>query len=128
MFYSRAVVYPRSNIKAVFRAHNGTFIGLGVGAAVGGTIGAAKSECCRTANALVGAALIGAIGAVVGTALDPFFHGKSVYRSASQQSGAAPKTHEKRMKILPGPKRKMQIQTVENLPCLRDGATLQCVQ
>jgi hypothetical protein len=121
-FYSRRKVYARDNVKAVFRAHNGTLIGLGVGASTGAALGAARSDCCRGGNALISAVALGAVGAVFGTALDPFFHGKAVYRSpnyspATPQKFKTPDPNPEQNTAPPQPK----------IPCLRDGTTLQCV-
>ncbi len=117
--WSRRMVYPRDNVKAVYLAHNGTLIGMGVGAAAGAALGAAQPGCCRGANALIGAGLMAMPGMVVGTMLDPFFHGRAVYRSANDPD-TAPTTSS----IL---QERSTSQPEVQLPCLRDGVTLQCV-
>jgi hypothetical protein len=119
----RQHVYPRSNVKAVFRTHNGTLIGIGVGAGAGAAIGASRSTSYRGANALFGAVALGAVGAVVGTAADPFFHGKAVYRS-QKNSPAAP---QKPQNPAPDPNQQNAASPEPKIPCLRDGTTLQCV-
>lgn len=117
--WSRRMVYPRDNVKAVYLAHNGTLIGAGVGAAAGAALGAAKPGCCRGANALMGAGLMAMPGMVVGTMLDPFFHGRVVYRSAD-----APDAARTTSSVL---QERRASQPEVQVPCLRDGVTLQCV-
>jgi hypothetical protein len=116
--WSRRLVYPRDNVKAVYLAHDGTLIGAAVGAGTGAVIGAAKPGCCRGANALIGAGLMAMPGMVVGTALDPFFHGRAVYRSSSD--------HTQNRGSSPTATGNANLEDVK-IRCLRDGVTLQCV-
>jgi len=116
-------VYPRNNVKAVFRAHNGTLIGMGVGAATGAAMGASASNSYRGANAFFGAIALGAVGAVVGTAADPFFHGKAVYRSQNN----SPSAPQQPKNAAPNPDEPTTAPPERKIPCLRDGTTLQCV-
>jgi len=120
-------VFQRSNIKAIHRVHNGPLIGLGVGAGVGAALGASRSPIPglgRGGTALFDGAILGGVGAFFGMVLDPFFHGKTVYRSPknplaiSQKQTTAPDTNSDVQNAAPpNPK----------IPCLRDGTTLQCV-
>src|SRR5882762_6456332 len=80
---SRRKLYLRDDIKAVYLTHNGPAIGLGVGAAAGAAIGAAGDPVPglgRGGTALLDAGLLGALGEFFGLVLDPFFHGRAVYR------------------------------------------------
>jgi len=117
-------VYPRNNVKAVFRTHNGTIIGTGVGVATGAAMGASASTSYRGPNAFFGAIALGTVGGLVGTMADPFFHGKAVYRiqknsqhTTRTPSNATPNASQQSATPPAEPK----------IPCLRDGTTLQCV-
>lgn len=122
-FYSRRWAYPRSNVKAVFRAHNGMRIGVFVGAGAGALMGAATPGCCRAGRALLGGAALGVLGGGVGTLLDPFFHGKAVYRSQNN----LPTTPQPQQTAAPNPDEQKEPPPEPKIPCLRDGTTLQCV-
>jgi len=119
--YSRRVVYPRDNIKAVYRAHNGPAIGLGIGAGAGAVIGASRDPVPglgRGGTALVDAGILGGLGAFLGLIADPFFHGRAVYRDPNPDNVAnRPST----------PQEQDTDQLANKIPCLRDGVTLQCV-
>ncbi len=81
---SRRKVYLRDDIKAVYLTHNGPAIGLGVGAGAGAIIGSTGDPVPglgRGGTALLDAGLLGGLGAFFGMVLDPFFHGRVVYRS-----------------------------------------------
>lgn len=127
---SRPFAYPRDSIKAVYLAHNGPLIGAGVGAGAGAIIGAAKPGCCRGASALIGAGLMAMPGLVIGAALDPFFHGKAVYRSpkdpgkSRNNSSVLVNTENEKT----NEKSRNRNQTEVNIPCLRDGDTYECVK
>ena len=120
---SRRKVYLRDEIKAVYLTHNGPAIGLGVGAGAGAIIGAAGDPVPglgRGGTALLDAGLLGGLGAFFGMVLDPFFHGRPVYRSPQDPYKAhnAPSLPSRRNTSLPP----------ANAPsCLRDGVTFQCV-
>ena len=115
-------VYERDNIKAVYLAHSGPWIGFGVGAATGAVVGAAREPVPglgRGGTALVDAGIMGGVGAFVGPIADPFFHGKAIYQNSStvpQQPKSAGNTLYQ-----DGDAEKKEI------PCLRDGVTLRCV-
>ena len=120
---SRRKVYLRDDIKAVYLTHNGPAIGLAVGAGAGAAIGAAGDPVPglgRGGTALLDAGLLGGLGAFFGMVLDPFFHGRVVYRSPQDpyQSHNDPSL----------PNGQKTSQPPANVPsCLRDGVTFQCV-
>jgi len=120
---SRRKVYLRDDIKAVYLTHNGPAIGLGVGAGAGAIIGAAGDPVPglgRGGTSLLDAGLLGGLGAFFGMVLDPFFHGRVVYRSPQDPYKAhnAPSL----------PNGQNTNQPPANVPsCLRDGVTFQCV-
>jgi hypothetical protein len=58
------------------------------------------------------------LGAFFGMVLDPFFHGRAVYRSPdSPNSGSHPSISKKQNANQPQ----------DNISCLKNGVTLQCV-
>lgn len=120
---SRRKVYPRADIKAVYLTHSGPAIGLGVGAGAGAIIGAAGNPVPglgRGGTALLDAGLLGGLGAFFGMVLDPFFHGRVVYRSPQDPYKGRDKPSL--------PNGQNTNQPPANLPsCLRDGVTFQCV-
>lgn len=72
----------------------------------------------RGGTALVDAAILGGLGYFFGMVADPFFRGKTVYRNPSRPKDA----HH------PSPKNQhTPSESADNLPCLKDGKTLQCV-
>jgi len=113
---SRHRVYLRNDIKAVYLAHSGPMIGFAVGAGAGAVLGVSHDPVPglgRGGTALVDAGLLGGLGAFLGLVADPFFHGRTVYLSSQDVS--------------PPSNGKPTIQPKENMPCLKDGKTLQCV-
>jgi hypothetical protein len=121
-FFSRRVVYPRDNVKAVYQTHNGPLIGFGVGAAAGAGLGAASDPVPglgRGGTALVDAGILGGVGAFFGMVADPFFHGRAVYRS--------PNDPKKAPDNAPNLKDQAANPGEVKIPCLRDGITLQCM-
>src|SRR3981189_2750793 len=120
---SRRKMYLRDDIKAVYLTHNGPAIGLGVGASAGAIIGAAGDPVPglgRGGTALLDAGLLGGLGAFFGMVLDPFFHGREVYRS--------PQDPYKGRNNPSLPIGQNANQPPANVPsCLRDGVTFQCV-
>ena len=120
---SRRMVYLRDDIKAVYLTHNGPAIGLGVGAGAGAIIGAAGDPVPglgRGGTALLDAGLLGGLGAFFGMVLDPFFHGREVYRSPQDPYKGRDKPSL--------PNGQNTNQPPANVPsCLRDGVTFQCV-
>ena len=118
---SRRKLYLRDDIKAVYLTHNGPAIGLGVGAAAGAAIGAAGDPVPglgRGGTALLDAGLLGALGAFFGMVLDPFFHGREVYRSPDSPNGGSHPSISKKQNAN---------QPTDNISCLKNGVTLQCV-
>jgi|ERR1017187_174186 hypothetical protein len=118
---SRRNVYIRDDIKAVYLVHNGPAIGLAVGAGAGAVIGVSRDPVPglgRGGTALLSAGLMGGLGAFVGMVADPFFHGKAVYRSPNALKDANRPPTEKEQSTS---------KAADNLPCLKDGKTLQCV-
>ncbi len=124
---SRRKIYPRDDIKAVYLTHSGPAIGFGVGAGAGAVIGASRNPIPglgRGGTALVEAGLLGGLGAFFGMVLDPFFHGRAVYRSA-QEPNRAPYRGRDNASLPNGQNTR---QPAGNVPsCLRDGVTLQCI-
>jgi hypothetical protein len=121
---SRRKTYLRDDIKAVYLTHNGPAIGLGVGAGAGAIIGASGDPVPglgRGGTALLDAGLLGGLGAFFGMVLDPFFHGRVVYRSPQDPY----KGHTDPSSL---PNGQNTSQPPVNVPsCLRDGVTFQCV-
>jgi hypothetical protein len=68
--------------------------------------------------ALVDGGILGGLGYFFGMVLDPFFHGKAVYLSSNPpiDGNRASTTKDENID-----------QPADNVPCLRDGVTLQCV-
>ena len=131
----RRAVYPRDNIRAIYRVHNGAMIGLGVGAVTGAALGAATYSKTndpnfgRVGTPIVSAALLGGLGMGIGGILNPFFHGKAVYRSVNPPvKQGSPQHADKDVKIPPVANEAPAAPAVDKIPCLRDGVTLQCVE
>jgi hypothetical protein len=83
-FPPRQNAYRRANVRAVSLPHNGVLIGFGVGAGAGAVLGAARDPTPglgRGGTSVLSALLLGGVGAFVGMVADPFFHGKTIYRS-----------------------------------------------
>jgi len=81
----RSAHYRRSNIKGIYLVHNARAIGFGVGAVSGVIIGAAATPgpaAGRELFAVIDGTLLGGVGFFIGSAVDPFFHGKAVYLSS----------------------------------------------
>ena len=123
----RRKTYLRDDIKAVYLTHNGPAIGLGVGAGAGAIIGASGDPVPglgRGGTALLDAGLLGGLGAFFGMVLDPFFHGRVVYRSPQYPYKDPYKGRDN--PSLPNGRNISQ--PPANVPsCLRDGVTFQCV-
>jgi hypothetical protein len=113
--------YPRDNIKAVYLVHNARAIGAGIGAAAGTIMGATTTHGTaggREFFALIDAGILGGLGYFFGMVADPFFHGKAVYLSPNAPKGVTnPATKNQQNPSDPA----------GNLPCLKDGKTLQCI-
>jgi hypothetical protein len=118
---SRRKVYLRDDIEAVYWTHNGPAIGLAVGAGTGAVIGAVGDPIPglgRGGTALLDAGLLGGLGAFFGMVLDPFFHGRVVYRSPDSPNGGSHSSISKKQNAN---------QPIDNIACLKNGVTLQCV-
>jgi len=119
---TRDKVFLRDDIKAVFLVHSGPMIGLAVGAGAGAALGASRAPIPglgRGGTALVDAGILGGAGAFFGLVLDPFFHGRAIYRSPQDPSETP---------ASPLPPNTQDIHSSQNATvCLRDAATLQCV-
>jgi hypothetical protein len=88
--------YSRDNIKAVYLVHNARAIGFGIGAGSGAVIGAATTHgplVNRELFAVFDAGILGGLGYLFGTVLDPFFHGKAVYVDLSPQRAPHSRSH-----------------------------------
>src|SRR5260370_11000200 len=119
---SRRKVYLRDDIEAVYLTHNGPAIGLGVGAAAGAIIGSTGDPVPglgRGGTALLDAGLLGGLGAFFGLVLDPFFHGRVVYRSPGSPNGGSHSSISKKQNASPP--------TVD-ISCLKNGVTLPWVE
>jgi hypothetical protein len=120
LLYIRAQ-YPRDNVKAVYLVHNARAIGAGIGAGAGAVIGATATPgpiAGREFFAVIDAGILGGFGYFFGMVADPFFHGKAVYRSPNAPKDAnSPSTKNAPSASEPA----------DNLPCLKNGVTLQCV-
>ena len=125
-FWSDQKTFPRSNVKAVFHARNGTAIGTAIGASTGTILGVATPGCCRVARGFLGAVAFGALGAVVGTAAGPFLHGRAVYRKGNN-SPAPPRPSPPAQSPSPSGPDAADTGKEQKIPCLRDGTTLQCL-
>jgi hypothetical protein len=78
--------YRRANVRAVSLPHNGALIGFGIGAGAGAVLGAAGDPTPglgRGGTSVLSALLLGGVGAFVGMVADPFFRGKTIYRSSA---------------------------------------------
>lgn len=120
MQYLRAQ-YPRDNVKAVYLVHNARAIGVGIGAGAGVVIGAATTPgpaAGRELFAVIDAAILGGFGYFFGMVADPFFHGKAVYRSPNAPKDANHSSTKNK---------KSPSEPAEDLPCLKNDVTLQCV-
>jgi hypothetical protein len=87
--------YRRENVRAVFLVHNGARIGLAVGFGAGAILGAFHDPTpglSRGGSALISGGILGGLGMGFGAVLDPFFHGKAVYRSLDRPDKNRPKT------------------------------------
>ncbi len=113
--------YPRDNVKAVYLVHNARAIGAGIGAGAGAVIGAAATPgpvAGRELFAVIDAAILGGFGYFFGMVADPFFHGKAVYRSPNSPKDANHSSTNNEQS---------PSQPADNPPCLKNPATLQCV-
>jgi hypothetical protein len=85
--------YAREDVREVALGHHTARTGFAIGALAGAALGAANGTggpASRVLYAIIGAPVVGGIGAGVGAIVDPFRHGTSVYRS--QNSGAIEST------------------------------------
>jgi hypothetical protein len=77
--------YARDEIREVRLGHHSARTGFFIGAAAGAAVGAANGSGGadgRVLGVIVGVPVLGGIGAGVGAIVDPFVHGKTVYRRA----------------------------------------------
>ena len=93
------IVFRQESIRAVRREHNSALIGLTAGAGAGAIIGASREPypgIGRGGSALLGAALLGGVGVIVGSATGHFSHGKVIYRNPHDkpQLNSAPQTRD----------------------------------
>jgi hypothetical protein len=123
---SRRRAYLRDDIKAVYLAHSGPAIGFAVGAGAGAALGATRNPVPglgRGGTALVDAGLLGGLGAFLGQIADPFFYGRAVYLSP-QDPPHSPRKNRNSPSVSNG---RSTIPPADNVPCLKDGKTLKCV-
>jgi hypothetical protein len=96
LFWNARPQYSRANIKAVYLVHDARAIGFGIGAGSGAIIGAATTHgplVSRELFAVFDAGILGGLGYVFGTVLDPFFHGKAVYVDLNPQRAPHSRSH-----------------------------------
>ena len=82
--------YARDEILEVRIGHHSARTGFFIGAAAGAGLGAANGSggsSGRVLGVIVGVPVLGGIGAGIGAIVDPFVHGKTVYRSAALSAG-----------------------------------------
>jgi len=85
--------YTRDEIREVRLGHHSARTGFFIGAAAGATAGAANGSGGaggRVFYAIVLTPVLGGIGAGIGAVVDPFVHGKTVYRSPDINTGNHP--------------------------------------
>jgi hypothetical protein len=75
--------YARDDVQEVRLGHHSAMTGLAIGAGTGAILGATESGdgATRLFRVMVATPVLGYIGAGVGTVVDPFLHGKTIYRS-----------------------------------------------
>jgi hypothetical protein len=82
--------YARDEILEVRLGHHSARTGFFVGAAAGAGLGAANGSggsSGRVLGVIIGVPVLGGLGAGLGAIVDPFVHGKTVYRSAALSAG-----------------------------------------
>jgi hypothetical protein len=82
--------YARDEILEVRLGHHSARTGFFIGAAAGAGLGAANGSggsSGRVLGVIVGVPVLGGLGAGIGAIVDPFVHGKTVYRSADVSAG-----------------------------------------
>jgi hypothetical protein len=82
--------YARDEILEVRLGHHSARTGFFIGAAAGAGLGAANGSggsSGRVLGVMVGVPVLGGIGAGIGAIVDPFVHGKTVYRNADVSAG-----------------------------------------
>jgi len=84
--------YARDDIREVRLGHHSARTGLAVGAGAGAILGAANGSAGgagRVFGVIVLVPVLGGVGAGMGAIVDPFLHGKTVYRSPDSKAGKA---------------------------------------
>lgn len=87
LFGPSEIAFRQESIRAVRREHNSTLIGLGIGAGAGAVFGAAANSSPgggRGGSAIIDAGILGAFGAILGSANGHFSHGKIIYQNPSK--------------------------------------------
>ncbi len=85
-FGSSEIAFRQQSIQAIRSEHNTTLIGLAVGAGAGAALGACRDSypgIGRGGSALLGAGILGGLGALAGSVTGHFSHGKVIYRKPS---------------------------------------------
>jgi hypothetical protein len=83
-FGSNEIAFRQQSVRAVRKEHNSTLIGLAIGAGAGAIIGASRNAypgIGRGGSALVGAGLLGGMGALGGSIAGHICHGRVIYRN-----------------------------------------------
>ncbi len=86
LFGPSEIAFRQESIRAVRREHNSILIGLGIGAGAGAVFGASADSSPgfgRGGSAIIGAGILGAFGAIIGSAHGHFSHGKIIYQKPS---------------------------------------------
>jgi len=84
--------YARDDIREVRLGHHSARTGLAVGAGAGAILGAANGSAGaagRVLGVVILVPVLGGIGAGVGAVVDPFLHGRTVYRSPDSKAANA---------------------------------------
>jgi hypothetical protein len=89
LFGPSEIAFREESIRAVRREHNSTLIGLGIGAGAGAVFGAAANSSPgggRGGSAIIDAGILGAFGAMIGSAHGHFSHGRIIYQNQSDKT------------------------------------------
>lgn len=83
-FGPNEIAFRQQSIRAVRKEHNSALIGLAIGAGAGAIIGVSRDAypgIGRGGSALVGAGLLGGMGAIGGSVVGHISHGKVIYQN-----------------------------------------------
>jgi len=86
-------LYARDDVREVRLGHHAAVTGFFIGAGAGAILGAANGSggaAGRGFYAVILTPVMGGFGAGIGAIVDPFLHGKTVYRSPDVKAGKQP--------------------------------------